>query len=342
MGLAAACTTRACAREPLNPGECVICRAARADPFWALHRAAPLLDSGRGIRALTVALDVATLLHLADQPSEWQLHIMSLRKGDAVANRIHWPQRCLIFVNGQFHEVNTGRPLGKHGRGAPVVVPASLLLKSAEGCCAVSLTVPSPAGTAAVPPPEYQFLLAVVRRRTAADVKALMPPPPTLDDALRRVRDCFRTSDACGDCEVAVQALQLRCPLTGSRIRTPARFAGVPGLACVFDLDAFLDAARRTRRWCCPVSLTEGLDVGQLQVDAYAQRILDCLRDLPDVTCVEVAADARWRPAGQQRWLDAAAGEVPFPPSPAARLRHSEGASGGRAAPPGDIIEILD
>ena len=45
--------------------------------------------------------------------------------------------------------------------------------------------------------------------------------------------------------------LSLRCPLTGSRMRTPARFSEVEGLMS-FDLDAFLALAERSRKWQCP------------------------------------------------------------------------------------------
>ena len=54
--------------------------------------------------------------------------------------------------------------------------------------------------------------------------------------------------------QVGATVLSLRCPLLGSRIRTPGRFAEVPGLAC-FDLEAFLDSAARTRKWQCPTSM---------------------------------------------------------------------------------------
>jgi hypothetical protein len=45
--------------------------------------------------------------------------------------------------------------------------------------------------------------------------------------------------------------ISLRCPLSGVRMVTPARFAGVRGLAA-FDLDTFLAMAERTRKWQCP------------------------------------------------------------------------------------------
>ena len=62
--------------------------------------------------------------------------------------------------------------------------------------------------------------------------------------------------NGCDDEEVEIETVNtvvsLRCPLTGSRIKTPARFSDVAkGLVC-FDLEAFLSVAERTRKWQCP------------------------------------------------------------------------------------------
>ena len=66
------------------------------------------------------------------------------------------------------------------------------------------------------------------------------------------------------DLETGATVLSLRCPLLGGRVRTPARFAQVPGIA-VFDLGAFLASVARTRKWQCPISMTHST-VQQLQV----------------------------------------------------------------------------
>ena len=70
--------------------------------------------------------------------------------------------------------------------------------------------------------------------------------------------------------------LSLRCPLSGTRIRAPARFAPVRGLSA-FDLDDFLDLAGRSRKWQCPHSM-RALPVQALQPDAYLSRILPRLK----------------------------------------------------------------
>lgn len=70
--------------------------------------------------------------------------------------------------------------------------------------------------------------------------------------------------------------VSLRCPMSGGRMRTPARFASVGGLNA-FDLDTFLDVVQRSRKWQCPHSM-RNLPVQQLLVDAYLSHILARLK----------------------------------------------------------------
>lgn len=53
------------------------------------------------------------------------------------------------------------------------------------------------------------------------------------------------------DIEMTNTVVSLKCPLSGVRIVTPARFAEVHGMAA-FDLDSFISMAERTRKWQCP------------------------------------------------------------------------------------------
>ena len=68
----------------------------------------------------------------------------------------------------------------------------------------------------------------------------------------------------------------LRCPLSGSRIRTPARFVGVPGLTA-FDLETFLGMVKRSKKWQCPHSM-RNLPVQDLMIDGYLSRVLPRLQ----------------------------------------------------------------
>jgi len=68
----------------------------------------------------------------------------------------------------------------------------------------------------------------------------------------------------------------LRCPLSGSRIKTPARFVGVPGLTA-FDLETFLGMVKRSKKWQCPHSM-RNLPVQDLMIDGYLSRVLPRLQ----------------------------------------------------------------
>ena len=76
--------------------------------------------------------------------------------------------------------------------------------------------------------------------------------------------------------EVCVTEFSLRCPLSGSRICTPARFAGVGGLTA-FDLDTFLGMVKRSKKWQCPHSM-RNLPMQDLMIDGYLSRILPRLQ----------------------------------------------------------------
>ena len=78
------------------------------------------------------------------------------------------------------------------------------------------------------------------------------------------------------DLEIHSSVISLRCPLSGSRVRVPARFVGVHGLVA-FDLETFLSMAERSRKWQCPHSMRH-THVHQLQRDTFIAQILDKLQ----------------------------------------------------------------
>lgn len=100
--------------------------------------------------------------------------------------------------------------------------------------------------------------------------------------------------------ETVSAVISLKCPLSGMRIRTPARFANVDMLEAVFDLDSFLQSAEKTRKWSCPHSLKPSC-LQNLMEDIYINRILHCLTEAQDITEVEINPKGEWRPNGTQR-----------------------------------------
>jgi E3 SUMO-protein ligase PIAS1 len=175
--------------------------------------------------------------------------------------REHWPLHADLKINGRAYRVagrSSASKLGANQRDEP----ASVGVLAAVGRNRVVLTCQD----------SRPFVIAVqlARVQGAADVRRLMRPALPLAAAVARVAKSIAPDDGDGgeeggdsDVEVTHAAVSLRCPLTGGRIRTPARCSAVPGLAA-FDLDAFLDVAARTRKWQCPHSMRP-CPVNQLQ-----------------------------------------------------------------------------
>lgn len=69
--------------------------------------------------------------------------------------------------------------------------------------------------------------------------------------------------------------VSLRDPLSGTRIVKPARFLGTDALVS-FDLDTFLNMAKRSRKWQCPHSMRHSR-VQDLQADTFMTHILSRL-----------------------------------------------------------------
>jgi hypothetical protein len=120
--------------------------------------------------------------------------------------------------------------------------------------------------------------------------------------AITRVRAI--TGGGCGDGGgssdddlVALSSVvSLRCPLGGTRINEPARYAQCKHLAC-FDLGNFLDVNSRARKWTCPVCQHAAHPEG-LVTDAYLAHVISQLPALDDpfdddnnITEVEVRPD---------------------------------------------------
>ncbi|KAG2484222.1 hypothetical protein HYH03_016957 [Edaphochlamys debaryana] len=284
---------------------CETCRTQRADPFWEIDdagistvmrlsstgkQAAVTGHAPQAVRQVERAFNV-TLQQQAkyrSRSSEYQLQLVCLQLNDPVAFRLHWPLGAALEVNGVQYRVysrNSTQKLGANGRDEPANI--GLLCNTGRSRLTMTCTDNQP----------YVLLALLMRRRSAEEVRALMKPPLSRADAVERVKQQLRGDDD-DEVQTGTTVLSLRCPLTGSRVRTPGRFAEVAGLAC-FDLDAFLDSAARTRKWQCPHSMAH-TSVQSLMVDTYTQRILAALAHHPSVTEVEVAADGGWRPRGSR------------------------------------------
>lgn len=121
-----------------------------------------------------------------------------------------------------------------------------------------------------------------------------------------------------------MQTLPLKCPLSATRIKIPARFSNIPGFAA-FDLDNIIEASLRSGSWKCPYRAAQSSPYN-LRIDAFTQKILHLLQNYPDISEVLISPDAhKWKPSASDNWYDIFMDD-PLPPHVSTRsdLHESE------------------
>lgn len=287
---------------------CEVCRINRADPF-CVTVAHPVLPtklttsfvSGEGLSPLQ-NVEKSFLLTRSDrdllQRPGYDLQVWCILLNDTVMFRMQWPQYADLRVNGGVVRV-TNRPgpqlLGFNGRDdGPGIIDCSK-----EGVNKVSLSAYDP----------RQFCLGVrmIRRQTSEQVLRLVPRETEgepLEEALARVRRCIgggaslgNSEDGDSDLEVVSDSVtvNLRCPMSGSRIRVAGRFKPCEHMGC-FDLQSFIELTQHTRKWQCPICL-KNYSLENIVIDQYFSHISSVMKNYPEDVCeVEVKPDASWRP----------------------------------------------
>lgn len=289
-----------------DPFYCEICRLSRADPFWVTV-AHPLLP----VKLTTTSIptdgtnpvqSVEKTFHLtrADRDMvskhEYDVQAWCILLNDKVSFRMQWPQYADLQVNGMaVRAIN--RPgsqlLGANGRDdGPVITPCTK-----DGINKISLT-----GCDA-----RIFCLGVriVKRRTVQQILSLIPKESDgerFEDALARVRRCIggggATDNADSDSDLEVVAdfftVNLRCPMSGSRMKVAGRFKPCVHMGC-FDLEIFVEMNQRSRKWQCPICL-KNYSLENVIIDPYFNRITSSMQSCgEDVTEIQVKPDGCWR-----------------------------------------------
>lgn len=260
---------------------CEVCRINRADPFCETM-AHPLLPtrlttsfvSGEGSSPLQ-NVEKHFVLTRSDrdllQRPGYDLQVWCILLNDTVLFRMQWPQYADLRVNGRNVRV-TNRPgpqlLGFNGRddGAGIIGYIN------EGTNKVSLSAYD----------ARQFCLGVriIKRRTSEQVLRLVPHETEgepLEEALARVRRCIggggsleNSEDGDSDLEVVSDSVtvNLRCPMSGSRIRVAGRFKPCEHMGC-FDLQSLIELTQHTRKWQCPICL-KNFSLENIVIDQYS------------------------------------------------------------------------
>ncbi|XP_047319846.1 E3 SUMO-protein ligase SIZ1-like [Impatiens glandulifera] len=285
---------------------CEICRLNRGDPFL-LSVAHPLYP----VKLITTSIptdgsnpmlgvEKTFQLTRADKDllkQEYDVQAWCMLLNDKVPFRMHWPQYADLYINDvSMRTIN--RPgsqlLGVNGRDdGPIITKCTR-----DGINKISLT-----GCDTRP---FCLGIRLIKRRTFEQILNMIPKESDgekFDDALARVRRCVGGGNATGndndsdsDLEVVADCISvnLRCPMSGSRMKVAGRFKPCLHMGC-FDLEVFLMMTERSRKWQCPICL-KNYCLDKVIIDPYFSRITSKMRNCgEDVTDIEVKPDGSWR-----------------------------------------------
>ncbi|ESR49501.1 hypothetical protein CICLE_v10031116mg [Citrus x clementina] len=284
---------------------CETCRIKRADPFWitVAHLVSPMklvasnipTDGTNPLQKAEAAFHLTKAHSDLLQNTEYDVQAWCILLNDKVSFRMQWPLHAELQVNGLLVRT-VNRPgtqlLGSNGRDDGALIT----LYIGEGVNQISLS-----GCDAR---NFCFGVRLVKRRTVAQVLSLVPKETAgevFEDALTRVRRCFggvATGNEDGDSDLEIIAdsiiVNLRCPMSGSRIRVAGRFKPCVHTGC-FDLETFVELNQRTRKWQCPICM-KNYSLEDLIIDPYFHRITTMMRNFADdLTEIEVKHDGSWR-----------------------------------------------
>nr|XP_043629181.1 E3 SUMO-protein ligase SIZ1 isoform X2 [Erigeron canadensis] len=285
---------------------CELCRLGRADPFWVTmgHPLYPVkltiasvpTDGTSPMQNVEKTFQLTKVDRDLLARPEFELQAWCMLLNDKVPFRMQWPQYADLQVNGMpVRAIN--RPgsqlLGANGRDdGPVITPCTR-----DGSNKISLT-----GCDA-----RVFCLGVriVKRRTVQQILNLIPKESDgerFEDAVARVCRCVgggaatENADSDSDLEVVSDSIpvNLRCPMSGSRMKIAGRFKPCIHMGC-FDLEVFVQMNQRSRKWQCPICL-KNYSLENVIIDPYFTRITTQMRNCgEDVTEIEVKPDGSWR-----------------------------------------------
>ncbi|XP_058204682.1 E3 SUMO-protein ligase SIZ1-like isoform X3 [Rhododendron vialii] len=285
---------------------CEICRIRRADPFWVTvaHLLSPVklittnndADGANPLQNVerTFQLTRADMALLDNE--EYEVQAWCILLNDKVPFRMQWPLFADLKVNG-IPVRTVKRPgsqlLGANGRDDGPMITVYLRGKinqiSLSGCDARSFCL----GVRLVNQRTIQQILSVILEERNGE---------PFEDALARVRCCIgggmatENGDSDSDLEVIADifTVSLRCPMSGSRIKTAGRFRPCAHMGC-FDLETFVQLNQRSKKWQCPICL-KNYSLEDITVDPYFDCVAKMVQDCgEDITEIDVKPDGSWR-----------------------------------------------
>ncbi|XP_061996632.1 E3 SUMO-protein ligase SIZ1-like [Rosa rugosa] len=301
---------------------CEMCRLKRADPYWVtvvdLVSAVKLSASNISIDGANPTQNVEKNFQLSRanrdllQHNEYDVQAWCILLNDSVSFRLQWPQFAELQVNGtSVRAVN--RPghqlLGANGRDDGALITFCI----GEGINKISLS--------GCDNRAFCFGVRLVKRRTFQQVLNLIPKEEDgelFEDALARVRRCIgggaamAHEDSDSDLEVISDSVSvnLRCPMSGSRMKVAGRFKPCAHMGC-FDLETFVELNQRSRKWQCPICL-KNYSLEDIIIDRYFNRITTMMRICgEDITEINVKPDGSWSAKTKGEFSDLAQWHFP-------------------------------
>ncbi|GAB4836488.1 hypothetical protein Ancab_001399 [Ancistrocladus abbreviatus] len=301
---------------------CEICRVKRADPFWLtmshpVHPAKLAVsnipdDSSNPFQSIEKTFQLTTADRDLLKKSEYDVQAWCVLLNDSVPFRMQWPQYAELQFNGMPIQTSN-RPgsqlLGANGRDDG----ARISLYIAEGANKISLS----GCDARV----FCFGIRLVKRRTLQEVLNMIPKEgdgELFEDALARVQRCIGggitagAEDGDSDLEVVTESItvNLRCPMSGSRMKTAGRFKPCAHMGC-FDLETFVKLNERSRKWQCPICL-KNYSLDDVTIDPYFNCIVSMMRKCgEEMTEIDVKPDGSWRVKNANEFKDLAVWHYP-------------------------------
>ncbi|XVF69393.1 hypothetical protein PTKIN_Ptkin11bG0078400 [Pterospermum kingtungense] len=285
---------------------CEICRLSRADPFWLSieHPLYPVklavthipTDGTNPVQSVEKTFQINRAENDLLIKREYDVQAWCMLLNDKVPFRMQWPQYADLHVNGVFVRA-INRPgqqlLGANGRDdGPIITPCTK-----DGINKITLT--------GCDSRVFCFGVRIVKRRTVQQILNMIPKETAgecFEDALARVCRCVGggpatdNGDSDSDLEVVADfiGVNLRCPMSGSRMKVAGRFKPCVHMGC-FDLEVFVELNQRSRKWQCPVCL-KNYSLENVIIDPYFNRVTSKMRNCgEDITEIEVKPDGSWR-----------------------------------------------
>ncbi|XP_048494928.1 E3 SUMO-protein ligase SIZ1 isoform X3 [Beta vulgaris subsp. vulgaris] len=285
---------------------CETCRVKRADPFWATM-AHTLYPVKLGSSTLPVdgtnphvTVEKSFKLTRADRDllhkTEYDIQVWCMLFNDGVPFRMQWPLHADLQVNGVAVRTVSraaSQILGANGRDDG----AKITLYVMEGVNKISLSC--------VDARTFCFGVRLVRRRTLEQVLSMIPKESDgepFEDAVARVQRCIGggittgNDDSDSDLEVIADSItvNLRCPMSGSRMRTAGRFRACAHMGC-FDLETFVGLNERSRKWQCPICL-KNYCLEDIIIDPFFNLILKKMQSCgEEINEIDMRPDGYWR-----------------------------------------------